>query len=198
MKRYALAFCAFLLMISITGCSSSTKANPWGFLQSPSSAQTPRLAPSSTLTPVPTASTQVPQSVQNTTLTLTFAFGQKTGVYSGQLLNGVPDGSGKFTTTNDNGTEWTYEGTFKSGHFQGQGTTTWSDNWSEKGTYVNDYLTTGESFYKGLRVYSGSYASDEYNGQGTTYDETGHVVYEGEFKNGYLNETEEHRVSTLR
>ncbi|MEL7610772.1 MAG: hypothetical protein AAGU74_14865 [Bacillota bacterium] len=217
MKKYVLVLCAFLLMIAVTGCLPSNKTNSGGGLEPPETTQTPRPTqsnktdpkgffqpPVTTQTPPPTQSSAVTatpspaitaQTVVDTTLTLDFAFGQRTGTYSGPMVNGVPEGTGIFTAINSEGAEWTYEGAFRSGHFEGQGTTTWSDNWSEKGTYVNDYLAMGERFYKGICVYRGPFANDEYNGRGTTYDETGHVIYEGEFKNGYLDETEEQRIT---
>jgi hypothetical protein len=212
MKRYVFVLCAFLLMLAVIGCTSSNKMDSEGFWGAPETAQTlsPAQAPAVTEAPVTTqtpppaqtsAATAAPspaataQTVADTTLTLDLAFGQKTGTYSGQMVNGVPEGTGSFKAVNAEGTEWIYEGTFKSGHFEGQGTMTWTDNWSEKGTYVNDYLTAGERFYKGMCVYRGTFANSEYDGQGTTWDETGQMIYEGEFKSGYLNETGEHRIA---
>ena len=74
------------------------------------------------------------------TMTLDFNFGQRTGTYWGDLNDqGLPHGKGKFTTTNSEGIEWTYEGEFKNGHFDGDGKTTWRDG-EEIGTYKDDYI----------------------------------------------------------
>ncbi len=182
MKKYVFVLCVFLLMLSVTGCLSSNKTD----LETPEASQTPPPMPSSDITS---------QTVEDTELTLNFAFGQRTGTYSGQMVNGVPEGTGIFRSLNSEEIEWTYEGAFKNGHFEGRGTTTWADSQSETGTYVNDYLAVGESFYKGICVYRGAYANDEYSGRGTTYDEMGNVIFEGEFTNGYLNETGEQRIT---
>lgn len=71
-------------------------------------------------------------------ITLNLAFGEKTGTYSGEMVNGVPDGKGKFTTTNSEGERWTYEGEFKNGHFEGEGKITWKSGQVEIGTYKDD------------------------------------------------------------
>lgn len=217
MKKYVLVLCAFLLMVAVAGCLPYNQTDSLGGIKPPENAQTPPptqsdktgpkgfFLPSLTAqTPSPTQPSVVPatpspaitaQTVVDATLTLDFSFGQKTGTYSGTMVNGVPEGTGTFAAVNDEGVEWIYEGDFKNGHLEGPGTTTWADNWSETGTYVNDYLAEGESFYKGICVYRGAYANDVYHGWGTTYDEMGHMIYEGEFINGYLDETEEQRIA---
>ncbi|MBR2943353.1 MAG: hypothetical protein IKB82_08140 [Clostridia bacterium] len=73
-------------------------------------------------------------------ITLNLAYGSRTGTYTGDMLDGIPHGSGKFTTKNPEGVSWTYEGEFKSGHFEGQGKTTWTDGQIEIGTYKNDVI----------------------------------------------------------
>lgn len=74
-------------------------------------------------------------------VTLNLAYGERTGIYSGDVdANGVPHGQGKFTTTNAEGIEWTYEGDFKNGHFEGMGQTTWEDGQIEIGVYKDDVI----------------------------------------------------------
>lgn len=73
-------------------------------------------------------------------ITLTFAFGERTGTYTGDMSNGVPNGQGKFTTKNSDGQKWTYEGEFKNGHFEGEGKTTWRNGQMQIGTYKNDVI----------------------------------------------------------
>lgn len=73
-------------------------------------------------------------------ITLDLAFGERTGTYSGDLVDGIPNGEGEFTTKNDAGEEWTYEGSFKNGHFEGEGKTTWKSGQIEIGTYKDDII----------------------------------------------------------
>ncbi len=73
-------------------------------------------------------------------LTLDFAFGSRTGTYSGNMTDGLPNGYGKFTTKNDNGDGWTYEGNWSKGHFEGEGKTTWESGEMEEGVYKDDKI----------------------------------------------------------
>ena len=73
-------------------------------------------------------------------ITLELSYGERTGTYTGDMVDGLPDGQGKFTTVNEDGEEWTYEGSFKKGHFEGEGTTTWEDGAKEIGIYKNDVI----------------------------------------------------------
>lgn len=77
----------------------------------------------------------------NGDITLKLSFGERTGKYKGDLVNGLPDGYGEFTTQNNSGDEWTYKGELKEGHFNGEGQTVWSDGSKEIGFYVNDKIT---------------------------------------------------------
>ena len=73
-------------------------------------------------------------------ITLDLSFGQRIGTYSGEMEKGIPNGNGKFTTKNTDGTGWTYEGNWKKGHFEGEGKTTWESGQTEIGTYLNDSI----------------------------------------------------------
>lgn len=74
-------------------------------------------------------------------MTLNLAYGDRTGAYSGDVNEvGLPHGQGKFTSTNTDGEEWTYEGEFKDGHFDGKGQTTWKSGQKEIGTYKDDVI----------------------------------------------------------
>ena len=74
-------------------------------------------------------------------MTLNLAYGDRTGTYSGDMNEaGLPNGQGKFTTTNSDGEEWTYAGEFKNGHFEGEGKTTWKSGQVEIGTYKDDVI----------------------------------------------------------
>lgn len=108
-----------------------------------------------------------PKTVSNQQMTLHLTYGDRDGTYTGEVNDqNLPNGKGSFTTKNSQGVEWTYDGQFKNGHFDGQGKTTWkSIGQTEEGTYSNDKL----------------------NGQGKrTYKQNGQSkVYEGNFIAGY-------------
>ena len=74
-------------------------------------------------------------------MTLNLSFGDRTGIYNGEVNEeGLPEGQGSFTTSNESGDEWTYTGTFVNGHFEGEGETTWASGGKEIGTYHNDEI----------------------------------------------------------
>ncbi len=56
----------------------------------------------------------------------------KDGKYTGQLIDGVPSGQGRFDTKNSEGKRWHYEGEFADGRMTGLGSVTWDDD-----DYVN-------------------------------------------------------------
>lgn len=77
----------------------------------------------------------------NNEITLDLAYGERTGTYTGETNDtGLPHGQGKFTSKNENGEKWTYEGEFKNGHFDGEGKTTWDSGIEEIGTYKDDVI----------------------------------------------------------
>lgn len=65
---------------------------------------------------------------------------ERTGTFSGTLVDGIPSGEGSFTTQNPAGTTWTYTGNFKNGTFNGQGTASWPE-YEESGTYTDGLFT---------------------------------------------------------
>lgn len=73
-------------------------------------------------------------------ITLNLTYGDRTGKYSGEMVDGIPHGQGKFTSQNSDGEKWTYEGEFKNGHFDGEGKTTWANGQVEIGTYKDDTI----------------------------------------------------------
>lgn len=91
------------------------------------------------------------QSVENETIVITVkeytdsgevdSF-EVEGQYTGQLLNGVPEGEGTFVAQNDSGVTWEYSGEFKNGMFDGKGSSTWDGiDWMESGTYSEGLFT---------------------------------------------------------
>ncbi len=73
-------------------------------------------------------------------ITLDLACEAREGFYTGDMVDGVPNGQGKFVSKNAEGKQWTYEGEFKNGHFDGRGKTTWSGGQEEIGLYKDDVL----------------------------------------------------------
>ena len=64
------------------------------------------------------------------------------GKYTGEVnKDGLPDGKGKFATTTEDGIEYVYEGSFKNGHFDGDGKFTIPGSEEVKeGKFENDLL----------------------------------------------------------
>lgn len=83
-------------------------------------------------------------------ITLNLSYGERTGIYTGQVKNGLPDGNGEFTTKNDYGELWTYTGEWKNGHMEGEGRTDWEDGTYEVGTYANDEIENETDYGKPL------------------------------------------------
>ncbi len=65
----------------------------------------------------------------------------QTGLYTGELTDGKPSGSGKFVSENGEGLTWTYTGEFKNGTFHGQGMQVFDGD---------DYLKSIGTFQNGL------------------------------------------------
>jgi len=158
-------------------------------------------------TPVPAATSPPPaesepqesvtlavETVTDQTMTLSFAFGDRTGSYTGQIVDGLPQGYGTFTTSNSEGTIWYYEGFWEAGHLYGDGTTVWEDGFSEGGWYEDDFLNGEgwESWY-GILRYEGGYVDGYYHGQGTYYNYHGEIVYSGTFYYGIIQESAQDR-----
>lgn len=100
--------------------------------------------------------TEEPKSVEDQSITLTFVEDGETyeisGKYTGEMVNGKPQGEGKFVGDSDvESLSYSYEGAFEEGYYNGQGavtvvqdgeTTTWAGTFA-KGEYTP---TTAEKF----------------------------------------------------
>jgi len=138
------------------------------------------------------------ESVTDKAMTLTFDFGDRTGTYTGDLLNGLPDGYGSFTSSDADGEEWIYEGNWADGHLDGQGTTTWATGYMETGEYKNDYLNgEGQKSSDGIIFFEGMMADGIPNGIGTIYNSHGETVYTGNFTYGFIQESAEDRSARV-
>jgi hypothetical protein len=82
-------------------------------------------------------------------LTLPFAFGERTGRYTGTLSGGLPGGNGSFVYKNGEDVGWTYNGSWSGGHMEGYGVTVWEDGWRAEGLYSGDYLNGEGAEYNG-------------------------------------------------
>ncbi|MFZ5974748.1 MAG: hypothetical protein ACOYU3_04990 [Bacillota bacterium] len=179
MKKLRFLF-AFILVFMLSACG-----------QAPPTA-------SPVMTQQPSPSGPAVENVTNKKMTLTFAFGEREGTYSGDVVNDLPHGNGVFTTLNTEGVNWTYEGGWENGHLSGNGKTVWSDGYVIEGTYKNDRLNgTGRTYQDNALVYEGNYKDDEYDGQGTLYDMHGNTLFAGTFENGYLVESAADRKARL-
>ena len=149
MKKIILV--SLIVLILFTGCTNSSNIN--------STTEIKSTVPSSL------------KSVSNTTITLEFEFGTRTGTYTGEVNNsGIPNGYGKFDSKNDEGTGWTYEGDWENGHWNGKGTTTWSDGNSYSGDYENDYENGHGTYqFEDGKKYEGELYSGKAFGKGTLY-----------------------------
>ncbi len=157
---------------------------------------------SQTTTETPAVVTETPaiaiENVSDLSLTLTLDYGVRTGMYTGEMVDGLPNGYGSFSTVNPDGLAWTYEGEWKNGHCNGQGTTSWEDGFTEGGQYQNDYLNGyGWEYWDDVLQYEGEYLDGEFNGQGTLYAYTGEVLYSGAFQNGFIYESAEDRADRV-
>lgn len=124
-------------------------------------------------------------------MSLDFSFGARIGTYTGPLKNELPNGEGTFKSKNEDNNSWIYTGNFVDGHFDGEGTTTWSNGQKQLGTYKNDKLNgTAKLFSENdVLLYEGIWKDGLYDGTGKLYSKDGQVIYDGEFINGVPNET---------
>ena len=133
-------------------------------------------------------------SVSEMELMLQFSFGERTGVYSGEMADGLPHGLGTFSSQNAEGTQWVYEGGWDMGHLYGQGTTTFETGYKETGWYENDNLNGQGSLYQDdVLTFEGGFTDNIPDGQGTLYSYCGEIIFSGSFSRGFIDETEEAR-----
>ena len=199
MKRFLLLILV-LLLLPAASCQRVVFApdsqHRWG---SAMPSPTPALPSLPTPTPTPAP---VTGDVTDVELTLSFSFGERTGLYTGTRTDDLPHGVGRFSTVSLQGVVWTYTGGWKDGHFHGQGTCVWEDGFMEEGEYQNDALH-GEAreYINGVLRYEGGFSDGVYHGVGTFYDLRGALVYDGAFEFGYLLESadaRDQRIGTFK
>lgn len=128
-------------------------------------------------------------------ITIAFSFGDYEGIYTGDMVGGLPEGFGTFESYEPDGTTWYYTGNWVAGHMEGEGLTYWDTGWTETGTYVGDKLNGyGEEYTDTFVVYQGNFVDNEYDGFGTYYDSNGEIVFEGNWTTGFIAETADERA----
>ncbi len=120
-------------------------------------------APSSSSTPYTPPTSEPSERVRQWEITLQLNNQDEpyTGVYSGEVLNGLPHGQGSFATTNAMGSPRIYDGEWNAGHLEGAGRLEYRNRIKFEGTFENDLMANGK-----------------------LYDATGQIYYEGEFRDG--------------
>lgn len=78
------------------------------------------------------------ETVTDMEFNMTFEAGERTGKYTGEVIDGIPNGNGKFETVNPAGAKWYYEGEFKDGLFDGNGITLWESGSVKKGEFIKN------------------------------------------------------------
>lgn len=119
-------------------------------------------------------------------VTLSFPYGDRSGVYTGQLQNGKPNGYGCFETQNSLGDPWTYVGEFKNGMMDGEGYSMFiGDVQTRKGTFKDGSLVKGQLINGiGGYIFDGVFSDDDaITGEGKVYNWDNNLIYQGTFEN---------------
>ncbi len=201
MKVACLFFMVLCLLLTLAcsappALSGEDSQNAWGAAKTNQvfPVHSPKPKPEAPALPTLNITTEPDAAANAQTITLQLDFGEFTGFYSGQLVGGLPDGIGTFSSHAADGTMWTYDGGWSGGHFNGNGTVTWEDGYVYSGQYLGDFLNgAGWESWNGLTKYEGSYSYGYYHGQGTLYNQHGEVIYSGSFYYGLISESPDDR-----
>jgi len=110
---------------------------------------------------------------------------EKEGTYTGELLNGIYHGQGKYVWNNGN----VYEGGFEHGKLTGKGKFSWNNGDTYEGDVVDGTLHgQGKYVWANGSTYVGQYQNGQRNGTGK-YTWTEGDVYEGEYLNNEIHGT---------
>ncbi|MDL2214464.1 hypothetical protein LJB76_02755 [Clostridia bacterium OttesenSCG-928-O13] len=133
------------------------------------------------------------EQVEEQTLTLNLARWEapREGVYTGEVLNGLPQGQGSFTTQSPEGEAWRYTGEWEAGHLEGEGEMSWGETGhSYVGAFSDDLCSgPGQQYFSGALLYDGVFEDDAIT-SGKMYDDSGALYYEGAFRDGLRLEDE--------
>ena len=119
-------------------------------------------------------------------VTVYFQHGSVKGEYTGEVTDGIPNGSGNFAYTNENGEKCVYEGEFSEAKIEGNGVLEFEDGIKYAGDFHDGALNGYAKIYNsyGNLTAKGQFVNDELFGEGTIYDGNGNEIYSGNFKNG--------------
>jgi len=117
--------------------------------------------------------------------------------YTGEWINGLPDGKGitiykhicnsYLTLIYFNTLEtFKHEGNIKNGLFQGNGTLLRNNKIFYKGDFKNGIITGKGELYnaKGYIIYKGELKNGKFEGEGVIYNSDNELLYKGTWKNG--------------
>lgn len=106
------------------------------------------------------------------------------GVYTGELLDGLPRGQGSFTSMDQDDDAFVYTGQWNAGAFDGEGKLEWENGRWRSGTFQDGLLNgPGQQYYNNILVFDGVY-ENHLMASGQLYDNSGQLFYEGEFREG--------------
>lgn len=120
-------------------------------------------------------------------MSLTLAYGECSGTYTGEitLLEGRPNGRGRFEAQDASGMKWYYEGEFTDGTITGQGKCVWENGQMKEGSYIDGEMVEGTVVNAdGIKIYEGQQVSEKYDGEGKFFNKSGDIVYQGKFTAG--------------
>lgn len=123
------------------------------------------------------------QYMDNKILTLELYDGNRTGKYTGYVINNIPEGKGQFKTQDSEETQYTVDVPWVNGHMNGKGTVKYDDGSYYEGDIKDDILEgRGKLTFESGAVYTGDFKDDHINGKGVYVSIYG-AVYVGDFKN---------------
>ena len=178
-------FSFILVIFLLAGCSA------------PTTVPSPSLTPLPSITPTPAPTPHVEQ-VTNKELTINYSYGSRDGTFNGTLVDGLPNGKGRFDTVNPAGTKWYYEGEWLDGLPQGEGACVWESGAKEEGVYEKGNLINGEISSSNGAKYVGAIKDNKYHGHGKLINAHGDIKFEGEYVEGIPVETQEEFDARMR
>lgn len=144
-----------------------------------------------TARPLPKETAQPAQTLSAQTISVSMAYDSGEGIYTGEVENGVPNGYGSFQMlASANGRTWSYEGQWADGEITGEGVLT-QENLVYRGVFNSGLLDGAcEITDSGVLRYQGMCQSGQLSGQGTLYTRSGRLLFQGEFQNDMMAESD--------
>jgi len=153
-NRLTKYFCILLLAVVLAGCGDKDADNT-ADSESAELSENGTLSSDEAGSVSSNSSNSIKQDME---ITVNFPYGKRTGVYTGQTLsiNDVPDGTGRFKTVGTDHITWEYSGQWVNGLPEGFGSCRWEDGAEYVGQYQNgqwngygEYYLNGELWFKG-------------------------------------------------